>query len=387
MPMDTVTPLNRRWKPIMAVAGIGYRKESICSLKIIVSDIDQNLEGHMSIIFFCYSKVEVVIQYQIKDMRSPHPSEIEEVKEPLMRIGDIAHQAKYLITSFLAYKWLSNLVQSCHYMIREIQRSLLVLETKQQSFWISFLEEELRACNLFQSWGCLDLTYKRQSILANILIHINSEIGKDSILIMEEIRLAEHIHKTLMGRRYLIVLDDIWDSNVLDELLTCFPNDGIGSRILVTSRNKDVAPPKITCKLFIRKVIAYESWEIIYLPPTIVKMNNLRYVRAESAEYGKDWSISNERNQQPRWWSLLKELNNNNGSREMGNAELRLIISDRTASASEIMIKVERECLSTLVESSERTKEEQWDMGNEELISGLSPQLLHLARAYHMFAS
>ncbi|KAL8502480.1 hypothetical protein ACS0TY_021575 [Phlomoides rotata] len=37
----------------------------------------------------------------IHEMRSPQPSEIGEAKEALMCIGGIAHQAQYLITTFL----------------------------------------------------------------------------------------------------------------------------------------------------------------------------------------------------------------------------------------------------------------------------------------------
>ncbi|XP_047261675.1 putative late blight resistance protein homolog R1B-17, partial [Capsicum annuum] len=45
------------------------------------------------------------------------------------------------------------------------------------------------------------------------------------------------VRKTLFGKRYLIVLDDISEYEAWDDLLPCFPSLGNGSRIMVTTRN------------------------------------------------------------------------------------------------------------------------------------------------------
>ncbi|KAK6125556.1 hypothetical protein DH2020_040702 [Rehmannia glutinosa] len=92
-------------------------------------------------------------------------------------------------------------------------------------------------------WCVISQTYQRKNILIEILISSTSDLDKVEILNMEEESLAEHIYKRLKGRRYLLVMDDIWDSNVWDDFRRCFPDDGNGSRILFTSRNKDVAQP------------------------------------------------------------------------------------------------------------------------------------------------
>ncbi|CAH2041702.1 unnamed protein product [Thlaspi arvense] len=44
------------------------------------------------------------------------------------------------------------------------------------------------------------------------------------------------LRRALLGRRYLMVLDDLWDMNVWDRLILSFPNDNNGSKILFTSR-------------------------------------------------------------------------------------------------------------------------------------------------------
>ncbi|KAK6151108.1 hypothetical protein DH2020_016040 [Rehmannia glutinosa] len=94
-----------------------------------------------------------------------------------------------------------------------------------------------------RSWCVVSQTFEMKSLLSEILISLASEFSKDRILAMGEGSLVEHIYKSLKGRRYLIVMDDIWDSNVWNDLRRCFPNDGNGSRILFTSRQKNVAPP------------------------------------------------------------------------------------------------------------------------------------------------
>ncbi|OVA18806.1 Disease resistance protein [Macleaya cordata] len=53
--------------------------------------------------------------------------------------------------------------------------------------------------------------------------------------------LRKKLREFLQGRKYLIVLDDIWNVEAWDELNTVFPDEENGSRVLITTRNKDVA--------------------------------------------------------------------------------------------------------------------------------------------------
>ncbi|KAL8045000.1 hypothetical protein ABFX02_08G083100 [Erythranthe guttata] len=93
------------------------------------------------------------------------------------------------------------------------------------------------------SWSVVSQTYHRRGLLTDILIGLSIEIDQNRILNMDEESLVEQIYKTLKGRRYLIVMDDIWDSNAWYDVRRCFPDDGNGSRILFTTRNRDVGPP------------------------------------------------------------------------------------------------------------------------------------------------
>ncbi|KAL3501837.1 hypothetical protein ACH5RR_036286 [Cinchona calisaya] len=54
-------------------------------------------------------------------------------------------------------------------------------------------------------------------------------------------QLAEDLYRSLKGKRYLIVMDDLWDTKAWDDVKRCFPDDKNGSRILVTTRLMKVA--------------------------------------------------------------------------------------------------------------------------------------------------
>ncbi|XP_031097686.1 putative late blight resistance protein homolog R1B-14 [Ipomoea triloba] len=74
---------------------------------------------------------------------------------------------------------------------------------------------------------------------------------------------AEELRKRLMGRRYLIVLDDIWSVEAWEELNRVFPECDNGSRIVLTSRQESVvSDAKHICLPFFT---IDESWELLQM--------------------------------------------------------------------------------------------------------------------------
>ncbi|XP_049405509.1 putative late blight resistance protein homolog R1A-3 [Solanum stenotomum] len=71
--------------------------------------------------------------------------------------------------------------------------------------------------------------------------------------------------KKLCGQRYLIVLDDLWDTATLDELTRPFPEFQKGSRVIITSRKKEVAlhGKCHSDPLYLRLLRSEESWELL----------------------------------------------------------------------------------------------------------------------------
>ncbi|GJN07552.1 hypothetical protein PR202_ga25392 [Eleusine coracana subsp. coracana] len=70
--------------------------------------------------------------------------------------------------------------------------------------------------------------------------------------------LVEAVRSHLVGRSYLVVLDDIWDAQLWDKLRHAFPDDNTGSRVVITTRSRDVAhaaaPGKLFCSAAFREV-------------------------------------------------------------------------------------------------------------------------------------
>ncbi|KAK4402487.1 putative late blight resistance proteinR1B-14 [Sesamum angolense] len=81
--------------------------------------------------------------------------------------------------------------------------------------------------------------YKMMEILQAILDQISPAIDKTHA--GSDRDLAMYVHRGLKNRKYLIVLDDIWDTQVMDALISSFPDDENGSRIMLTTRIEEVA--------------------------------------------------------------------------------------------------------------------------------------------------
>ncbi|KAL2492447.1 putative disease resistance RPP13-like protein 3 [Abeliophyllum distichum] len=81
-----------------------------------------------------------------------------------------------------------------------------------------------------RAWTTISQEYNVQKMLTDLL---------DSTSNIENI--AEKLYKYLKGKRYLIVLDDMWDTKAWDEVQSLFPDDNNGSRIILTTRIADVA--------------------------------------------------------------------------------------------------------------------------------------------------
>ncbi|XP_073125181.1 putative late blight resistance protein homolog R1A-3 [Henckelia pumila] len=86
------------------------------------------------------------------------------------------------------------------------------------------------------AWITVSQEYQRRDILSGLLKYLKNQQSDDS-----EAELAKLVYQNLLGRRYLIVIDDMWSTEAWDDLKMIFPNDGNGSRILLTTRLLDVA--------------------------------------------------------------------------------------------------------------------------------------------------
>ncbi|XP_058181712.1 putative late blight resistance protein homolog R1A-10 [Rhododendron vialii] len=129
--------------------------------------------------------------------------------------------------------------------------------------WITVSQEyQKRDLLLGLLRSVLQIQHKRDlllGLLSSVLqIHQISD-NSDEVL-------AQKLYKSLKGRRYFIVMDDIWDHRAWFDLENCFPDDNNGSRIMFTSRHEHVAllsKPMSFPPLSLRSLSPNESWNLL----------------------------------------------------------------------------------------------------------------------------
>ncbi|KAF8400590.1 hypothetical protein HHK36_013889 [Tetracentron sinense] len=93
-----------------------------------------------------------------------------------------------------------------------------------------------------QAWITVSQEYSMRMLLLNVLRSValpEEDIEKAQKMDVEE--LGKRVRENLKERRYLIIVDDIWNRDAWDAFEPVFPNGVEGSRVMLTTRNKDVA--------------------------------------------------------------------------------------------------------------------------------------------------
>ncbi|GLT52977.1 hypothetical protein SLA2020_262790 [Shorea laevis] len=94
------------------------------------------------------------------------------------------------------------------------------------------------------AWVIVSRAFKIEEILKDMVQQLYSVIGKpvpQGVDGMKSDQLKDKIKKLLQQSRYLIVLDDVWQTEAWDAVQLALPNNSYSSRIMLTTRNKEVA--------------------------------------------------------------------------------------------------------------------------------------------------
>ncbi|XP_057801519.1 putative late blight resistance protein homolog R1C-3 isoform X2 [Salvia miltiorrhiza] len=88
-----------------------------------------------------------------------------------------------------------------------------------------------------RAWTTISQTYNVREALREVLHQVSGDLGSD----LSENELGEKLYKYLYGRRYIIILDDMWSVEVWDKMRFFFPDYNDGSRVIVTTRLSNLA--------------------------------------------------------------------------------------------------------------------------------------------------
>ncbi|PHT67858.1 putative late blight resistance protein -like protein R1B-23 [Capsicum annuum] len=110
---------------------------------------------------------------------------------------------------------------------------------------------------------CVSQAYSRRNVLLSIL---RDAIGESPTLAkLSTDILADQLRKILLRKRYLILVDDVWEASVWDDLRCCFHDDNNGSRIILTTQHGGVAEnaKSVSDPLYLRLLNDDESWKLL----------------------------------------------------------------------------------------------------------------------------
>ncbi|KAH0641640.1 hypothetical protein KY289_032614 [Solanum tuberosum] len=110
-----------------------------------------------------------------------------------------------------------------------------------------------------RGWITVSKDYSLRKMLISLLQDVNEELDKKP-----DDKLADCLQKSLKGKRYLIVVDDIWSTKDWDDIRQWFPENNNRSRILLTTRitevARDASSPKNPFQM--RFLDPEESWNL-----------------------------------------------------------------------------------------------------------------------------
>ncbi|KAG8480191.1 hypothetical protein CXB51_024944 [Gossypium anomalum] len=111
------------------------------------------------------------------------------------------------------------------------------------------------------AWVSISQQCKLREVLLTILAKVH---GRELINNLEESELVKRLFDALKEKQYLIVLDDIWRKEDWDILKPAFPRGRKGSKILFTTRNRNVALHADPCNtpMVLSLLTDDESWDL-----------------------------------------------------------------------------------------------------------------------------
>ncbi|TXG54731.1 hypothetical protein EZV62_019987 [Acer yangbiense] len=100
-----------------------------------------------------------------------------------------------------------------------------------------------------RAWVVVSQDYIIQDLLTRIfnsfgdaeMVKTHEVENNEDLKKMNEVDLGRRLHKSLQGHSYLLVIDGVWDKEAWRILKAVFLDNKNGSRVIITTRNEEVA--------------------------------------------------------------------------------------------------------------------------------------------------
>ncbi|KAL9687845.1 hypothetical protein QQ045_032253 [Rhodiola kirilowii] len=113
-----------------------------------------------------------------------------------------------------------------------------------------------------RAWICVSQDYDPEDLLLQLITMI-IDPKKDVLdYLIKTHSMEKYLCDYLEGRCFLVVIDDVWDIRAWERIHGAFPQNNINSRIIITTRNKDVAQIYGAYVHEPRGLDEKESWEL-----------------------------------------------------------------------------------------------------------------------------
>ena len=115
------------------------------------------------------------------------------------------------------------------------------------------------------AWVTVSQTYQVEELLREIMNQLTEQRASlaSGFMTMSRMRLVEIMQSYLRDKKYFIVLDDVWEKDAWLFLNYAFVKNNCGSKVLITTRRKDVSSLALHNRVIELKTLNYaESWEL-----------------------------------------------------------------------------------------------------------------------------
>ncbi|KAL8056609.1 hypothetical protein ABFX02_04G129800 [Erythranthe guttata] len=115
-----------------------------------------------------------------------------------------------------------------------------------------------------RAWFVVSQECTGKEILLGLLHQIINPTNRNELEMNDDDVLGEKLHKTLFGRKYFIVMDDMWDITAWEIVKRFLPDNNNGSRILVTTRLLKLAVDLGSCTPYELNLLdEAQSWDLL----------------------------------------------------------------------------------------------------------------------------